>query len=183
MAKTQARVARGQSPNGFLEARREEQRALERLARAARKLADREGVGGSAIDRTTQTLRAAALTPEGRKLLKSGRLTEELQPPGFEALTGLTFVPKPQERLQAQTRASDDQRGALKQARNSLRSLRAEERELQSAARAAARAAERAEVEAQEKREEAGHAQLAADEATSRVDAAEARLKRIRGSP
>ena len=114
MTKTQAKVARGQSPEGFLAARREEQRALERLARAARKLADREGLGSSAIDRATQTLRAAALTEEGRKLLKRGRLTEELQPPGFEALTGLTFAPQ----RHAQADTADGQRGKLEKQGN-----------------------------------------------------------------
>jgi hypothetical protein len=176
MTKTQARVAHGQSPEGFLEARREEQRALERLARAARKLADREGVGSSAIDRATQTLRAAALTTEGRKLLKRGRLTEELQPPGFEALTGLTFATQPHQ----QEGSTDGQPAKLKEARESLRHLRTQERELQAAARAAARAADRAEAEAQHKREHATAAQSEADQASGRVEAAEAELKRLR---
>ena len=176
MTRTQAKVARGQSGEAFLEARREEQRALERLARAARKLADREGVGSSAIDRATQTLRAAALTEEGRKLLKRGRLTEELQPPGFEALTGLTFTPQPH----APAATADGQRGKLKEARESLRHLRTQQRELRAAARAAARAADRAEAEAQQKREQADAAQSEADQASGRVEAAEAELERLR---
>ena len=179
MTKTQAKVARGQSPEGFLEARREEQRALERLARAGRELADREDLGRSAIDQATQTLRAAALTEEGRKLLKRGRLTEELQPPGFEALTGLTFAPRPH----AQAGTTDSQRSTLKEARESLRHLRTQERELQAAARAAARAADRAEAEAQQKRERADAAQSEADGASARVEAAEAELKRLREGP
>jgi hypothetical protein len=76
LAKTQTKLAQGQSPEAFLDARREEQRALERLARAAQRLAEREGVGRTAMDRATQTLRAASLTDEGRRLLKQGRLTE-----------------------------------------------------------------------------------------------------------
>ena len=176
MTRTQAKVARGQSGEAFLEARREEQRALERLAHAARKLADREGVGSSAIDRATQTLRAAALTEEGRKLLKRGRLTEELQPPGFEALTGLTFAPRPH----AQEDTADGQRGKLKEARESLRHLRTQQRELRAAARAAARAADRAEAEAQQKREHAAAAQSEADQASGRVEVAEAELERLR---
>ena len=93
LAKTQANLAQGQSPEAFLDARQEEQRALERLARAAQRLAESEGIGRSAIDRATQTLRAASLTDEGRRLLKQGRLTEEVQPPGFEALAGMNFAP------------------------------------------------------------------------------------------
>jgi hypothetical protein len=176
MTKTHAKVARGESPEGFLEARREEQRALERLARAARKLAEREGVGSSAIDRATQTLRAAALTEEGRTLLKRGRLTEELQPPGFEALTGLTFAPQPH----AQADTADGQQGKLKEARESLRQLRTQEREARAAAHAAAREADRAEAEAQHKREQAAATQSEADQASGRVGAAEAELKRLR---
>jgi hypothetical protein len=179
MTKTQAKVARGQSPEGFLAARREEQRALERLAQAARELADREDLGKSAIDRATQILRAAALTEKGRKLLKRGRLTEELQPPGFEALTGLTFEPRPH----AQAGTTDGQRSTLKEARESLRHLRTEERELRAAARAAARAADRADAEAQQKREQADGAQSEADQASARVEAAEAELERLRNGP
>src|SRR5205823_8081359 len=51
LAKTQAEVAQGQSLDAFLDARRAEQRALERLARAAQRLAESEGAGRSAIDR------------------------------------------------------------------------------------------------------------------------------------
>lgn len=179
MTKTQAKVAQGQSPEAFLDARREEQLALERLSRAARKLADREGVGSSAIDRATHTLRAAALTEEGRKLLKRGRLTEELQPPGFEALTGMTFAPPHSEQPDERPSTGRNQRHMLKEAREALRKLRAEERELRSAAHAAARAADRAETEAQRLRKEANDAQTEADEAKNRVQAAEAELERL----
>jgi hypothetical protein len=185
IAKTQAKVAQGQAPEAFLDARREEQRALERLARAAQRLAEREGVGRSAIDRATQTLRAASLTDEGRRLLKQGRLTEEVQPPGFEALAGMNFVPpkRHSERPSAQSATQSDRRRVLKEARESLHGLRAEERELRKAARTAAHAAERAETEARRKRGEADHAQAEADEARVRVEAAEAELERLRRRP
>jgi hypothetical protein len=182
IAKTQAKVAQGQAPEAFLDARREEQRALERLARAAQRLAESEGVGRSAIDRATQTLRAASLTDEGRRLLKQGRLTEEVQPPGFEALAGMNFAPpkRQSDRPSAQTETQGDRRRALKEARESLHGLHAEERELRNAARSAAHVAERAETEAHRKREEADHAQAKADEARGRVEAAEAELERLR---
>jgi hypothetical protein len=182
LAKTQAKVVQGQSPEAFLDARQEEGRALERLARAAQRLAESEGVGRSAIDRATQTLRAASLTDEGRRLLKQGRLTEELQPPGFEALAGMNLAPpkRQSERPSAQTATQGDLRRALKEARESLHGLRAEERELRSAARTAARTAERAEAEARRKREEADQAQADADDARVRVEAAEAELDRLR---
>jgi hypothetical protein len=185
MTKAQAKVARGQSPEAFLDARREEQRALERLARAAQRLAESEGVGRSAIDRAMQTLRAASLTDEGRRLLKQGRLTEEVQPLGFEALAGLNFAPpkRQSERPSAQTATQGDHRRALKEARESLHGLRVEERELRNAARNAAHAAERAETEARRKRGEADRAKAEADEARVRVEAAEAELERLRPRP
>jgi hypothetical protein len=185
LAKTQAKVAQGQSPQAFLDARRDEQRALERLARAAHRLAESEGVGRSAIDRATQTLRAASLTDEGRRLLKQGRLTEEVQPPGFEALAGMNLAPpkRQSERPSAQTATQGDHRRALKEARESLHGLRAEQRELRNAARTAAHAAERAETEARRKRGEADHAQKEADDARVRVEGAEAELERLRRQP
>jgi len=185
IAKAQANVAHGQAPEAFLDARRDEQRALERLARAAQRLAESEGVGRSAIDRATQTLRAASLTDEGRRLLKQGRLTEEVQPPGFEALAGMNFAPpkRQSERPSAQSATQTDRRQVLKEARESLHGLRAEERELRNAARTAAHAAERAETEARKKRGEADHAQAEADEARVRVEAAEAELERLRRRP
>jgi hypothetical protein len=175
------KAAEAHSSERFLEARREEQRALERLARAAHQLANREGVGSSAIDRAIQTLRAASLTDEGRQLLKRARLTEELQPPGFEALTGLMNTPsrQPSERPQAQAEEPADRRRALKKARESLNQLRAEERKLRSAARVAAHAAERAETEARRARELAARAQLEAEEANTRVEVAKGELEQL----
>src|SRR5918911_2177174 len=84
----QAEAAAGHT-EAFADARRDEHQALERLAEAAQEIAAREGSGQAAVAQATQTLRAAALTDEGRELLKRGRLSEELEPPGFEALTGL----------------------------------------------------------------------------------------------
>ncbi len=135
LAKAQAAPTR----ESFAEARRDEQHALERLAAAARELAGQEGVGAAAADRATQTLRAASLTPEGRDLLRQGRLTEELEPPGFEALTGM---PSPPPRVKRPAPKRKD--GKLKKARERVEKLKAEERELTAAARAAQREADTA---------------------------------------
>src|SRR5512133_3711747 len=95
----QAEAASGDSPEAFAEARRDEQRALERLAAEARETIAREGIGAAALGRVLQTLRAASLTSDGRELLKRGRLSEELEPPGFEAISGLVgTTTKPQRR-------------------------------------------------------------------------------------
>src|SRR3954467_3553773 len=135
LTKSQADAAAGRSSR-FPEARRDEHHALEQLAKAARELADRSGVGSAALAKAAETLRAASLTGEGRELLRRGRLTEELEPPGFEALTGLEgLAQKPARAKKKKKKAprSDDraeQRQALKRARERVRQLRAEEREL-----------------------------------------------------
>src|SRR5580765_2550774 len=144
------------------EARRDEQRAVDQLAKGAREIAERSGIGSAALGKATETLRAASLTAEGRELLKRGRLSEELQPPGFEVLTGLEGLGRQVTSAKPKPARSDDRaekRRALKQAQERLRQLRAEERELASAARAAARDAERAEAEAEAARSRATDAQ------------------------
>ena len=146
LTKSQAQAAAGKS--SFPEARRDEQRALDQLAKAASEIAEREGIGSPAVGKATETLRAASLTAEGREHLRRGRLTEELEPPGFEALTGLDLGQKPKKKPPRRDDGAEKRR-AVKEARERVRQLRAEERELAAAARSAARAAERAEAEAQ----------------------------------
>jgi hypothetical protein len=143
----------------FSRARSDEQHALERLASAARELARQEGVGAAAADRAAQTLRAASLTPEGRELLKRGRLTEELEPPGFEALAGMPVVPR------TTTRAAP-RRKDTKEAGERVRKLQAEERQLAAAARELRKQADRAEADA--------------EAATKRRAEAEAELERLK---
>jgi hypothetical protein len=170
--------------DAFEEARSEEQRALERLSQAAREIAEREGFGGSAVERATQTMRAASLTDEGRGRLKQGRLAEELQPPGFEALTGLAPAeprsPAKRAKPKRKTDEKAERRRALTEARETVRRLKAEERELASAARTAAREADRAEAGAGKLRQEADEAQAAAQEAGKRVSQAQAELEQLR---
>src|ERR671935_2799131 len=95
LAGAQVEAMRGQSGDAFLEARRDEHHALEALAAGAREILADAGRGGAALDRVLATLRAGSLTEDGRALLKSGRLTEELEPPGFEALAGLDLPTRP----------------------------------------------------------------------------------------
>ena len=128
LAKAQAAATR----NDFAQARADEQHALERLASAAREAS----VGPQAADRAIQILRAASLTEEGRDLLKRGRLTEELEPPGFEALVGMRSPARPKPKAPPK---KDNRK--LKEARERVKMLKTEERELAAAARAAQRKA------------------------------------------
>jgi hypothetical protein len=182
LAKSQAAAAGG-APDAFAEARREEQHALERLADAARELARRENVGAPAVERAVQTLRAASLTAEGRELLKQGRLTEELQPPGFDALTSGAAPSRRRAKPGKPAARKDDRqerRRLAKEARERLSELRSRERELATAARTAQREAERAEKEAAALRERAGDAEAKAAAAVKERASAEAELERLK---
>jgi len=183
LTKSQVKAAAGHASQAFLDARREEHRALERLGQAAREIVGREGVGASAVDRATETLRAASLTDEGRELLKRGRLTKELQPPGFEALTGLVAATPRQPRAQRKTaRKGDDRaerRREVKEIRERVRQLRAQERQLVGTARTARREAERAEAEAARLRRQAEEAEAEAEAAARSRQAVERELERL----
>jgi hypothetical protein len=73
---------------GFAEARREEADVLRRLLRAARELLESEGrpASGAMLERVGANLRAAAVSEDRRDALLQGRLAEDLEPAGFEAL-------------------------------------------------------------------------------------------------
>lgn len=164
LAQGQAGAASGGSSDAFVEARKEEQHALSRLGDAARELARREGASGTAADRALATLRAASLTEEGRELLRTGRFTEELELPGFEALAGLVT---PVKKSAAPKDDKAARRKALSEARERLKELRAEERELDAAARDAER--------------EAAKLRRQAEQASERVAEAEADLEKLDG--
>lgn len=175
-------LAQSSSPDGFREARRNEHEALARLAGAARELARRENLGAAAVDRALQTLRAGSLTDEGRTLLRRGRLTAELEPPGLEALTGLPAAePRRQAKKGKSAGGKTDRQRALEQARRDLRALEARARELDAAARAAGSKAERAESEAVRLRQTAEEARAEATEAGKRAADAKAEVERLRG--
>jgi hypothetical protein len=167
------------SAEDFAGARREEQHALERLAAAAREVGEREGAGAPMVERAVKTLRAASLTAEGRELLERGRLTEELEPPGFDALTGLPPA-RPAKRKKPQPKdVRGERRRAIEAARDRVKALRAEERERARQAREAVRKAERAEAEAAALRKTAEEAENAAASAAETRAAAEAELGKL----
>jgi hypothetical protein len=176
LTKSQAQAAAGDSSQ-FSEARRDEHRALEQLAMATREVAERAGVGMPAVGRAIETLRTASLTAEGRDLLRRGRITEELEPPGFEALTGLEVAPAKKKAPRSADRAEKQE--ALKRARERVRELRAEERELTKVATTAGREAERAEAEAEAARSRAAEAREKAKALADQREAAEADLERL----
>ena len=134
LAKAQASATR----EDFQQARADEQHALERLASAAREA----GVGPQAADRAVQTLRAASLTDEGRELLKRGRLTEELDPPGFDALAGMPAPPR-----RAKRKPPPRKNPQLEKAQERVKKLKVEAERAEREASAAAERLAKAEAE------------------------------------
>jgi hypothetical protein len=174
------RAAHGESDpakarQAFDSARQAEHDALRRLSKAAAALLEEEQ--GTArqrmLDRVAATLRAAAVTEEGRELLARGRLTEELTTTGFALAAGLTpKVAAPRKRTGGDVAAA---RAALDEARarerEAVKAVRAREKEVQAARRA---------LESAEQALEAARAE--ADEAERAAEAAAAELERAKKS-
>ena len=161
----------------FTAAREAEREVLGRLTKAAAELLELEqGTASQAtLDRVASTLRAGAVTDEGRELLARGRLTDELTTSGFELAAGLT--PKggaatPPKRTKSSVGAA---RKALDQAKARHRDAERRVRDAQREVNAALRTLESAEAALEEARAESA-------EAASATEAAAAELERARRS-
>lgn len=95
LRQAQAGVLRGGEKESFEDARRKESDALKRLTKAAeRLLRDARGTASaSALAQVGESLRAAAVTEEGREVLARGRFVEPLRASGFDVFAGID-VPK-----------------------------------------------------------------------------------------
>jgi hypothetical protein len=170
----QQRLLRGDDAGAALrDATVRERQAVEHLTERARAVledADRPATA-AVLDRIGTTLRAAAVTDDGRALLETGRLTTELEPPGFDAFAPVegraARRPKPKP-----ARGHDEL--AERRRRREERQLR--RRELQEKARIAERAARDAEREAGRAEEKAAKARRVAEQARAEADAAAAAL-------
>ncbi len=180
LAKAGEALMQGQAGD-FQQARREEQQALSRLAQAAKEIARREKMGATALDRASETLRAAALSDEHRDFLRGGRITEELEPPGLAALAALARSAPPQGDGPSRTGRETEGGRTLREARAQVRQLQAEERELAATARALGQEAKRAEEEASQLRTRANEAGADLAQLRAQVSAAEEEVARLRG--
>jgi hypothetical protein len=155
------------APDELRSAQAQERAAIDTLTQRAQALLAEAGrpATQSMLDRIARTLHTAAVDDEGRRLLQAGRLTEELEPAGFEALAGLTVPaagPGRDDLAERRRRKEEEQRRKLElehQARELDRQAREAEREADTA-RAAAVAAER----------RAERARSAADKAAAELD-------------
>jgi hypothetical protein len=134
----------------------DERGAGRELTRAAERLLEEEGrkPTRSVVDRIGATLRAAAVDPEAAELLARGRLTGELESPGFTAVASL--APPPSKRRRAATAPPD--RAARRAHEQRLKRLEQRLETLERKAEQAAVRAERAAADALAAREAADEA-------------------------
>jgi hypothetical protein len=154
------------------EATARERQAVERLTERARALlADAGRPATSAVlDRIGTTLRAAAVTDEGRALLQTGRLTSELEPAGFDAFTSSETGARPRRKAARGPKEPDERRRREHEERRRRTELREKARAAERTAREAERDAERAEKAAADARRVAERARAQADAAAAELE-------------
>jgi hypothetical protein len=170
LEEAQKEALRGGSQSAFERARSDERDAV-KLLRAAAADVLREGghpASDQSLERITQTLHAGAATEEGRAALRAGRLTDDIEPQGFEAFAAMAgqIAPPPQradKKKETERRPSAAEQRRADKAQEEAAAARADandanarlaeaERELAKLRREAERAtekAERAEAKAQ----------------------------------
>jgi hypothetical protein len=150
------------------EATAAEREAVRNLTRRAEQILRDEGRPGTrqALDRIASTLRAAAVEPDAAENLARGRLTAEVEAPGFTTVA--TLAPPPSKRGRPATSDKPNQ-AAIRAHQQRVRRL---EQQLETLERRAADAVERAD-----------RAQEAANDARAAADAAAAELDHERTHP
>jgi hypothetical protein len=168
LRKAQEQALEGSGTAGLAKAQAEEREALRQLTERARSLLAEAGrpATDATLERISTTLAAGAVDESMREALKAGRLDRELEPLGFDALTGMQVAPR-QPRTKETTVA--DRREQQEEERR-RRELRARARDFEREAREAERVADRAEGDARKKREAADAARAAADRAAAELD-------------
>jgi hypothetical protein len=158
----------------------EQRRAVRALANLGRDILAEEGrsVSDAIVERIAKTLDAAALDEGSRFLLRAGRLTEEVEPLGFDALAGMSVTPAKGRRAAAKPKPKA---GAVPEARRRLQEAQREARELAREATHAEREADRAESTAAKARSSAREARERADAAEAAVAEAQAALRDAQG--
>jgi hypothetical protein len=137
----------GDGGDALRHAQEEERRALSALTQRAQQILESAGrpVSRSVLDRISSTLRAAALSEEGRPVLESGRLSGDVEPSGFDALAAIGVADRAPRRRTAPARDELAERRREKREREQRRrELRERVRKLEAEATEAEREAERA---------------------------------------
>ena len=147
--------------DAFTAAQKEQADALKKLRDAARSLLGKPT--DPVLERVVSTFRTASVDDDLRDALTAGRLTEEPESSGFDALAGLSFAPSGGRKPAEKPKRDADR---VKRATKALQEAKAEAREREREARDAERAVEKA--------------RRAADEAAAAVEDAEQALAAAR---
>jgi hypothetical protein len=141
--------------------------AVDTLVRGARKVLEDAGhaAGDATAQRIASTLRAAPADAANAEALRSGQLTEELEPAGFAAMAALAGGTRPPASAkEAGATATDERKGRrLRQARVAVDEARKRARELERAADVAEREARKARAEADRAQAEVERTERALD--------------------
>jgi hypothetical protein len=169
-------AVRGGGQRRFDEARREEREAVRRLRAAAAELLRAGGhpASDATLERVAKTLRAGAGTSQGRATLREGRLSEELEPAGFDALAELAGAKPSPRRTSGRTA-----KGPTAEERRRARKARAEADEAQREARDAAAQLEEAERALRNAERELAKARRASEQAADRATRLEAKANEL----
>ena len=125
--------------DAFAAAQKEQADALKKLRDAARSLLGK--ATDPVLERVVSTFRTASVDDDLRDALLAGRLTEEPESSGFDALAGLSFAPGGTRKPAATPKRDLDR---IKEATNALQQAKTDAREREREAREAERAAEKA---------------------------------------
>ena len=169
LRKAQERALSGGGSDALRTAQTDERQAIRDLVERAGAILEAAGRPPSRaiLERIRSTLAAAALAETARGTLKAGRLTDELQMSGFEALAGIE--PAPREKAKP--------RDELAERRQKKAEIERERRRLEKLAREQSDRAEEAERSAERAEQAASDARELADESRRAADAAEAELR------
>jgi hypothetical protein len=169
LRKAQERALSGGGPDALRTAQADEREAIRDLVERGGAILEAVGRPPSRtiLERIRSTLAAAALAEPARSTLKAGRLTDELQVSGFEALAGIEPAP----------RGKAKPRDELAERRQRKAEIERERRRLEKQAVELNDRAEKAEQSAEEAEEAAAEARELAEERRRDADAATADLR------
>ena len=178
LRKAQQRALAGKGTDALRDRLAEQRTAVRSLARLGRDILASEGrsVSDAIVERIAKTLDAAALDEGSRFLLRAGRLTEELDPSGFDALAGMAAAAPPPAGPKREGAAAG-KRERVAEAKRVLQAARRDAREEARRSAAAERDAGRAEAAAEAARRDAEAARERAEAAERAVADAEAAVR------
>ena len=164
LRKAQERALSGGGSDALRTAQADEREAIRDLVERAGAILEQAGRPPTrpVLERIRSTLAAAALAEPARSTLKAGRLTDELQMSGFDALAGIEPAP----------RGKAKPRDELAERRQKKAEIERERRRLQKQAVELNDRAEKAEQSAEEAEEAAAEARELAEEHRRAADAA-----------